>query len=61
MNKFLISILLGAGLLLAQEANAQESKWEHSVYAGSGVFVANDNHSVSKPFGLEAGYGLSLS
>lgn len=59
MNRFLISILLGIGLLLANETNAQERKWEHSIYAGAGVFVANDNHSVSKPFGLQAGYGLS--
>lgn len=59
MNRFLISILLGIGLLLANETNAQERKWENSIYAGAGVFVANDNHSVSKPFGLQAGYGLS--
>ena len=59
MNRFLISILLGIGLLLVNETNAQERKWEHSIYAGAGVFVANDNHSVSKPFGLQAGYGLS--
>ena len=61
MNRFLISILLGIGLLLANETNAQEREWEHSIYAGAGVFVVNEDHSVSKPFGLEAGYGLSLS
>ena len=51
----LFAVLLGWGLTAA----AQEKKWEHSVYAGTGVFVANEDHSVSKPFGLEAGYGLS--
>lgn len=51
----LIAVLLGCVI----NAAAQEKKWEHSVYAGTGVFVANEDHSVSKPFGLEAGYGLS--
>lgn len=58
-NKMRKTILIGFLLGLVINAAAQERKWEHSIYAGSGVFVANDNHSVSKPFGLQAGYGLS--
>ena len=59
MNKMRKTILLVVLLGCVINAAAQEKKWEHSVYAGTGVFVANEDHSVSKPFGLEAGYGLS--
>lgn len=52
-------ICLALLLLFALEADAQQKKWEHNVYAGAGLMMEGHGYSSETGLALQAGYGLT--